>query len=719
MKRTMIGFVCIIPLLMPAKMMAAGQRPITLEDFYKLKRVSDPQISPDGKWVAYVVGEVDMEANRIPSSIWLAATDSKSEPRRLTNAAGKKDRHPRWSPDSKRILFESNRSGDSQLWMIDVNGGESRQVTTISTGANTGIWSPDGKHIAFVSAVWPEYSHKDYFTSNELSKKRKEDLEKNPVKAKVLTKLFYRHWDEWVEDKRQHLFVLRADWALNATDGFVAPKDVTPGDRDAYPTSDTFSVGDDFTFSPDSKYLVYTAPPERNEAWSTNYDIWRVPITGGKAENLTKDNPAADGAPRFSPNGRKLAFRAQRRPGFEADKWELWLVDCQPNGEFLAKPKSVTHDNAFSVSEFAWVKYQENGPFADKADWFMTIHDESGRTVLHTMPRSGTANLWGAIGQANGYYSSLSISKDGSKIAYLHASMHKPLGLRIEKTIIDGNGFSRDMSHNAELVAELQLPLAESVTVKGAGGTPMHMWILKPPGFDPKKKWPLVYLVHGGPQGAWEDGWHWRWNPQIWAAQGYVIAMPNPRGSTGFGQKYVDEISGDWGGKCYDDLMAGVEYLEKQPWIDKDRMAAAGASFGGYMMNWFQGHTTKFKTLITHCGVYNFDSMYATTDELWFDEWEHGGPPWGKDRHSYDKFSPHKYAKNFKTPMLIIHNDGDFRVPVSQGYELFTTLQRLGVPSKMINFPDETHFVAKPKNSEYWHKEIFAWLKKYTPPGGR
>jgi dipeptidyl aminopeptidase/acylaminoacyl peptidase len=271
---------------------------------------------------------------------------------------------------------------------------------------------------------------------------------------------------------------------------------------------------------------------------------------------------------------------------------------------------------------------------------------------------------------------------------------------------------------NATLLSVIDRPRPASVTVEGAGGTPMHMWILKPPGFDPKKKWPLAFLVHGGPQGAWEDGWSYRWNPSLWAAQGYVVALPNPRGSTGFGQKYVDEISGDWGGKCYDDLMAGLAYMEKQPYIDPERMAAAGASFGGYMMNWFQGHTTRFKTLITHCSVYNFESAYATTDELWFDEWEHGGPPW-KDRHSYEKFSPHRYAANFKTPMLVIHNDLDFRCPIGEGLQLFTTLQRLHIPSKMVNFPDEGHWVLKPANSAYWHKEVFAWLKKYAPPGGK
>jgi dipeptidyl aminopeptidase/acylaminoacyl peptidase len=250
----------------------------------------------------------------------------------------------------------------------------------------------------------------------------------------------------------------------------------------------------------------------------------------------------------------------------------------------------------------------------------------------------------------------------------------------------------------------------------------MQMWILKPPGFDPAKKWPVVYLVHGGPQGAWTDGWSYRWNPQVWAAWGYIIALPNPRGSTGFGQRYVDEISGDWGGKCYEDLMKGVDYLETLPYVDKDRIASAGASFGGYMMNWFGVNTGRFKTLITHCSVWNFESMYPTTDELWFDEWEHGGPPWGKSRKSYEKHSPHRLAGNlgkFKTPMLVIHNDLDFRCPIGQGFELFGSLQRQGVPSRMVNFPDEGHWVLKPRNSQYWHQEVRRWLTRYVPPGGR
>lgn len=702
MKRNSLLFAGLFVVLAPAFLWAeTKKRPMVLEDLFRFKRVADPQISPDGKTIAYVVTTVDLTGNRTSSNIWLSTADpGRKKPRQQTTAT-KKDRHPRWSPDGKQILFESNRSGENQLWVIDVNGGEARQLTTIATEASNGIWSPDGKWIAFVSAVWPEYSDKPFKESNELYKKRKEETDKSPVKAKVFTRLFYRHWDEYVEDKRQHLFVMAAEGG--------EPRDVTPGDRDAYPTSTTFSVGDDFTFSPDSQYLVYTAAPERDEAWSTNYDLCRVSITGGKVECLTKGNAAADGSPRFSPDGKQLAYRAQHRPGFEADKWDLLVVSCSPNGSIAGMPRTVTRLIDRSVDEFIWLG---NDRFAFTAD-------DSGGRAMFTLAMDGqSAPVAFSTGNTNyGVHSSLSTTRDGKQVAFLHARMSKPPEVyRTDLAAGDLRYFVSEVNH--ELLDQLDLDIPESVSVPTKDGIKMQMWLLKPPGFNPNKKWPLVFLVHGGPQGAWEDGWSFRWNPELWAAQGYVVALPNPRGSTGFGQKFVDEISGDWGGKCFDDLMAGMDYLEKLPYIDRDRMASAGASFGGYMMNWFQGHTTRFKTLIAHCGVYNFDSMYALTDELWFDEWEHGGPPWLK-RDSYEKHSPHKFAKNFKTPMLIIHNDLDFRVPVSEGLQLFTTLQRLRVPSKMINFPDEGHWVLKPKNSEYWHKEVFAWLVKYAPPGGR
>ncbi|HBI42278.1 MAG TPA: S9 family peptidase [Planctomycetales bacterium] len=690
-------------LAVPAVVQAeGGKRPLNIDDLFAFKRVSDPQISPDGKTIVYVVGEVDLSANKTSSSLWLAAADGKGEPRRLTNAVGKKDSHPRWSPDGKQILFESNRSGDGQLWLIDVDGGEGQKLTAISTEAGNAVWSRDGANIAFVSAVYPEYSEKPFKEADELNKKRKEEAEKNPVKAKVFTRLFYRHWDSYVEDKRQHLFV------MSAAGG--EPKDATPGNRDAFPTSSTFSTGDNFTFSPDGKYLVFTAVPEKDEAWNTNYSICRVPVTGGTTqwECLTKDNPAASSGPLFSPDGKMVAYRAQQRAGFEADKWDLMLARVDRSGGFQEIRHRLTVQFHGSTTDFAWyaggvaLTAEENG----LAPVFFTYSDGGG---VFKVTEDGT-------------YTSLTCDRHMNTLALTRVAMSQPAEVFCARRDQDAmeNPVPINVSHaNDKLLAELDMPHPESVKVK-VEGAEMQMWILKPPGFDPKKKWPLVFFVHGGPQGAWEDGWSNRWNPELWAAQGYIVALPNPRGSTGFGQKFTDEISGDWGGKCYDDLMAGLAYMEKQDYIDTDRMAAAGASFGGYMMNWFEGHTTKFKTLITHCGVYNFDSMYATTDEIWFDEWEHGGKPWDKDkREAFEKFSPHRYADKFQTPMLIIHNDLDFRVPVGEGLQLFNTLQRKGIPSKFINFPDEGHWVAKPKNSEYWHKEVFAWLAKYAPPGGK
>ena len=708
---TLLGLITILGM---TATVATAARPMQVDDLFKFLRVSDAQISPDGFWIAYVVTKVDLDANKSSSNLWLADVAGKNPPKRLTST-DKKDRHPRWSPDGKRILFESSRSGETQLWTIDIRGGEARQITNLATEASGAIWSADGKNIAFVSTIYPEFAKLAFKESDAANKKKMDEIKASPIKAKVFTKLFYRHWDSYVEDKRQHLFVLPYD--ANAAEGFLEPRDVTPGDRDAFPTSSTFSSGDDFTFSPDGKYLVFSAVPEKDEAWSTNMDICRVSInnTSDKWENLTKENLAADSAPMFSPDGNYLAYRAQKRAGFEADKWEIMIVETSQDGSFKGKPSSFTGalKTDVSVNDFTW---------AGK-DKILFTADHLGKVALfQILPLEDVKAAALIKNQMSGYNSGISASADGAKIAFLNASMASPpevfagnADLRLSKPL-------NISKVNEALLTELALPKPESVTLPGAGDTPTQMWILKPPGFDPSKKWPVAFLVHGGPQGAWEDGWSYRWNPQAWAARGYVVALPNPRGSTGFGQKYVDEISGDWGGKCYEDLMKAADYVEKLPYVDKDRIGSAGASFGGYMMNWFSVKTGRFKCLINHCGVYNFESMYTTTEEIWFDEWEHSGPPWGKGRESYEKFSPHRFAENlakFKTPMLIIHNDLDFRVPISEGTQIFTALQRQGVPSRFVNFPDEGHWVLKPKNSQYWSKEVFTWLEKYVPPGGR
>ncbi|VTR98194.1 S9 family peptidase [Tuwongella immobilis] len=704
-------------LLLTGRAAAVEPRPMQIDDLFAFQRVSDPQLSPDGTQLVYCQTNVSLEENKSSTAIYLVdLTKQPLTPRKLTNS-GKHDRHPRWSPDGKRIAFESTRSGSNQIWLIDLSGGEARQLTRISTDASTAIWAPNGKHLAFVSAVYPEFSEQPFADADAANKKKIDEIAANPVKAKVFSRLFFRHWDSYVEDKRQHLFVIDLN---DAGEVVGTPRNVTPGDRDAYPTSMTFSVGDDFCFSPDSTHLIFSAVPPKDEAWSTNMDLCRVSIQNRSTtwEPLTKDNPAADNGPKFSPNGKSLVYRAQRRAGFEADRWELMHVAVNADGSFAGKPVSLTQPDAIgldrSIDGLAWV---------DDTHLLLTA-EENGRTPIYraSIDAAGKASVQAIYTQ----HTCGELSVAGGKVAFTQSALHHPneafLALGIPLAGDEQLAAKNVSQANTELRAKLDLPRPESVTVKGDGGTPMQMFLLKPPGFDAKKKYPVAFLVHGGPQGAWNDGWSFRWNPEIWAAQGYVVALPNPRGSTGFGQKYVDEISGDWGGKCYRDLMAGADYVASLPYVDKDRMGAAGASFGGYMMNWFAVQTGRFKCLITHCGVWNFDSMYATTEELWFDEWEHGGPPWGGNRSSYEEFSPHRFAGNlskFKTPTLIIHNDLDFRVPVSEGLQFFTILQRQGIPSRMVNFPDEGHWVTKPKNSAYWHKEVFAWLTKYVPPGGK
>lgn len=664
---------------------------MTFEDLLAARRISEPTPSPDGNWIVFTVGVVDRDENRVNTDLWVMPATG-GEPRQLTRGP-RHDRHPTWSPDSRWIAFESNRDGEFQIYTLSLNGGDAQRLTTIATEANQPVWSPDGNHLAFVSAVFPEFSDRPYAESNAANKARQEEREKSKVKARVITQLLYRHWDSWVDGKRQHLFVV----PMKGGEAAGSPRDLTPGDRDAVPTSTTFAAGDEFAFSPDGAELAYTATPlpTREEAWKTDHDVWTVQVRTGERRQVTR-NPAADGCPRYSPDGRWLAYRAQTRAGFEADRWQLMLLD-RASGE----AKSLTADWDRSVDNLGWSP--------DSQALVVEAEDQATKPLWRVARAGGVPTrltTGGTCGEA-------SVVQGGSAVVYTRASFAAPA--EIFRTEIPGGPSRALTTFNASVLAALEASEVESVTVPGAGGTPVQMWVMKPPGFTASRPWPLVFWVHGGPQSAFLDSWSARWNARLWAAQGYVLAMPNPRGSTGFGQKFTDEISGDWGGKVYTDLMACLAWLEAQPYIDRSRMAAAGASFGGYMMNWFQGNTDKFRTLVTHCGVYNFDTMYGTTEELWFDEWDHG-IPW--ENPKFSEFSPHKLAARFKTPNLIIHNELDFRVPVSQGMDLFSVLQRKGVPSKFLYFPDEGHWVLKPQNSELWHRTVFDWLKDYlqAPP---
>ncbi len=667
---------------------AADRRPMTFADLAAFHRVSDPQPSPDGRWVAFVVTDADVGENRTDSDLWLVPAAG-GEPRRLTFSP-KHDRHPRWSPDGQWIAFDSNRGGDFQVWLLPVDGGEARQLTSLSTGAGGAVFSPDGSQVAFLSSVYPEFAERPFAEADQANRERLEAPDKTKVKAQVFTQLPLRKWSEMHDGRRQHLFV------LTVTNGVAAgaPRNLTPGAGDAVPWSSTFSAGDDWVWTPDSREIIHTPSPlpVREEAWKTDHNLAAIDVRTGTRRVLTT-NPAADGAPRVSPDGKWIAYRAQSRPGAEADRWQLMLME-RASGQ----SRSLTAGLDASVEDIAWA--------ADS------------RTLVIEAENRGTKALWTVTTTGNdvkplvtgGAAGSAAVTA-GGQVIFARSRLSSPPEL--ERVALAGGTPVPLTALNAERLAGIVQNEPESVTVKGAGDVPVQMWILKPPGFDAAKKWPLVFWVHGGPQGAFMDSWSFRWNAQLWAAQGYVLAMPNPRGSTGFGQKFTDEISHDWGGKVFTDLMACLAHLEAQPWIDTSRMASAGASYGGYMMNWFQGHTDKFRTLVTHCGVYEFHSMYGSTDELWFDEWEHG-IPW--ETPDFTRDSPDRFAAKFRTPNLIIHNQLDFRVPLGQGLALFTTLQRQGVPSKLLYFPDEGHWVLKPANSELWHRTIFDWLKEYLKP---
>ena len=664
---------------------APPKRDLEIEDLFRLHRLSDPQLSPDGRRFVFVQTDTVKAANGTESSLWSVPAEG-GAPRRMTRTS-KHDSHPRWSPDLRWIVFQSDRDGTDQLWAIPAAGGESFKLTSVSTGAGEPVWSPDGTHIAFASSVCAEFSDKPFARSNALNRERLDARERSKVKARILTELHYRHWSAWTDGLTRHLFI------VPFYDGAAGePRDVTPGPRDALPISSTFEAGDEFAFTVEGRSLVHTAEPlpTREEAWSTNLDILAEDLKSGKTSAVTT-NRAADGLPRFSPDGHLLAYRAQARPGFESDRWELWTLDLRSGAR-----RSLTAGVDSTVEDLAWAP--------DSKSVFVVVPDHAASTIL-SVPLDGKAptRIW-----TGGSVQSLGVAPDGTWIYFMHGALTAPAEL--VRLRVGANQVEPVTRVNAQLLSGIAMSAPESMTVAGDGGTPVQMWIIKPPHFDPARRYPLVLMVHGGPQSAWSDSWSYRWNPELWAAQGYVVALPNPRGSVGFSQKFTDEISRDWGGRVYADLMACLAAAEALPCTDPERMAAAGASFGGYMMNWFEGHTDKFKAIVTHDGTYNFDSMYGSTDELWFVEWD-TGVPW--ETPDFDKFSPHLYAANFKTPDLIIHNELDFRVPIGEGEQLFTMLQRRGVPSKYLSFPDEGHWVLKPQNSELWHRTVFDWLATY------
>ena len=673
MKRTL--FISALSLVLAFSVPAEEKHPITFDDLFGMGRVSDPQISPDGKRIAYTVTWYDIEKNKGNSDIWIVSIDG-GEPIQLTNSP-KDDSHPRWSPDGKRIAFISSRTETPQLWMIPSDGGEAKQITTISTGASGVEWSPDGKHLLFTSDVYPDCPN------DSCNKARDDEKEESKVKARIIDKLLYRHWNHWREGKVSHLFIV--------PDSGGVGNDLTPGEDDVPPIS--LGSSHDYTFSPDGREICFVKNPDPMVAVSTNNDLYTIPITGGEPKQITT-NKANDNQPHYSPDGRYIAYHAMERPKFEADRYQLMLYD-RKTGEI----RSLTKDFDYTVRDIVWSP--------DSKMIYFTTPDR-GYTTICSVPVIG--------GKANKIVSKslndqLRLTPDGKTFVFRHQQMDLPS--EIFKSDVMGKKLTQLTHTNEERLSQLEMNSIEEFWFIGAKGDSVHGLLLKPPGFDPGKKWPLIYLIHGGPQGAWEDEFHYRWNYQMFASPGYVVAAVNFHASTGYGQEFTDAVSRDWGGAPYEDLMKGIDYLTSTyDFIDAKRMGAAGASYGGFMINWLAGHDHPFKCLVNHDGVYDQVSMYGATEELWFPEWEFGGTPWDNPEE-YEKWSASSYAKNFKTPMLVVHGENDFRVPNTQGFQVFTALQRQGVPSKLLYFPDEDHFVRKPQNAELWWKTLHEWFAEY------
>jgi dipeptidyl aminopeptidase/acylaminoacyl peptidase len=672
--------VSIISLFAVVSFASAQERRFTIDDLLKVRRVGDPQVSPKGDLVAFTITDVDKAANKSTTQIYLVPVVG-GEVRQLTN-----DEHssttPRWSPDGDKLAFISARDGDDEIWTIDVSSGALKKITSISTGAGDPVWSPDGGWIAFVSDIYPEC--KDDACNKRMSEQRAQ----SKLKVHVADRLLYRHWKAWKDGMRTHVFVV-------SSAGGEA-KDMTPGDYDAPP----FSLGGptDYAFSPDSKELAFTSNHDKVEATSTNADVWIVPVRGGSARNITAANHGYDGSPQYSADGRFIAYRSQIMPGYESDRFRLMLYDRKTN-----RAQSISESLDSNVDEFTFSP--------DSKTVYLTA-EERGRSPIYSVSVNG-GPVKKIVG-GDGSHGDVHLTRDGRTFVFSLSMMSKPA--EIYRANIDGSGVTPLTTTNDAFLAPFKLNAAEEVTWTGGLGAKVMGWIVKPANFNPRKKYPLVVLIHGGPQGAWGDNWGYRWNPQMYAGDGYVAFMPNPRGSFGYGQKFVAEISGDWGGKVFTDISNGVAMAASLPYIDKNRIGAAGASYGGYMINWIEGHNNDprfhYKVLVSHDGVYNLTAMFGATEELWFTDWEFKGTPW-TNKAMYERWSPHNFVPNFKTPILVITNDLDFRVPVTEGLQMFTAAQRMGVESKLMDFPDEGHWVSKPANSAFWHNTVLDWLDKH------
>ncbi len=712
---------------------AQPRRPMTFEDLMAMKRLGETAVSPDGKWLAYSVTTVNLDQNTKTAELWIQAVAG-GEPQPLA-VAKPGDSGIQFAPDGKRILFLSSRGGSQQVWLADFDPATGatanpKKLTAISTGADNALWSPDGKSIVFTSSVFPDcpaITANDSGVGDECNSDRDAAIATSKVKAQIFTHLLYRHWNRYTGDKRSHLFYLSVESG--------GMRDLTPNGPHDVPPFSLEGGGCGCAFAPDSKELAFTENLDAEPAISISAKIFTLDLTNPAAKPVAvSTSQGGNFNPAYSPDGKWLAWRSQARAGYESDRFRLVVYDR------AAKTiKDLYPSLDRWVEEFAW-------SHASKIIYLTTgIH---GDTEILAGTLDGKLKFVdGGLGEYSDLHAS-SFDGSGEKLLAAKTTVKRPPEIveihpdvdfrpevldsydNLERIFSEKGEYAvvrNDITEmdnltnlNSGLLDQLDLPEMERFSFTAADKTNLQGLIIRPPGFDPAKKYPLKLLIHGGPQGAWGDSWSYRWNAELFAANGYVVVMINPRGSTGYGQAIVDGVNGDWGGKPFTDLMAGLDYAEQHyPFIDKTRECALGASYGGYMANWILGHTDRFKCIVSHDGMFNPESAYGTTEELWFNEWEFLGHPWdyyGKPdaENPFRKWSPALFAKNFKTPTLVIHNQLDYRLDVAEGFQLFTTLQRLKVPSKMLYFPDEGHWVLKPQNSQLWYKTVNDWVDQWT-----
>ena len=712
-----------------AQIASSSKRPMTFEDMMQMKRLGETSVSPDGVWLAYSVSSVNFDQNKSTSQLWLQKIAGGEPFQIAATEAG--DSGVQFSADGHSVLFLSGRSGSQQVWLADFDTAtgataNAKKLTSIATEADNARWAPDGKSIIFTSAVYPDCPAITIAdaSGDKCNADRDAAAAASKVKAQIFTALLYRHWDHFTGDKRSHLFQVLVDGG--------GMRDLTPNDTHDVPP---YSMGGDggFSISPDSKELAFTENPDPVPAISTSAQIYTLDLTNPAAKPV-KISTSAGGnfSPAYSPDGKWLAWRSQVRAGYESDKFRLMVYD---RAEKTVRNLLPNFDRW--IDEFVWLgssnllfasgdrgqeKIFSAGVDSGNVDRVMATGAEfSGLHVSKRPPHPGAIDLLGPYSVVASRMTAEGPSEVVSVlISDAAGSCPSCAGDALDKIPANAAPVTPITHLNDDLLSQLDLPKMEDFWFTAKDGVKVQGFIIRPPNFDPAKKYPVKFLIHGGPQGAWGDMWSFRWNPELFAANGYVVVMINPRGSTGYGQAFVDGVNGDWGGKPFSDLMTGLDYAEQHyPFIDKSRECALGASYGGYMANWILGHTDRFKCIVSHDGMYNAESAFGTTEELWFNTWEFKGAPWdyyGKpeSENPFRKWSPSLSAKNFKTPTLVIHSQLDYRLDVSEGYQLFTALQLRHVPSKMLYFPDEGHWVMKPQNSRLWYKTVNDWVDQWT-----